>query len=55
MIKEFEARLKLFNVISPGDLFWAEEVATRGAKDVYESILEGARYLRHKDSNWLQN
>jgi DNA processing protein len=55
MIKEFEARLKLFNVISPGDLFWAEEVAIRGAKDVYEAILEGARYLRHKDSNWLQN
>jgi DNA processing protein len=55
MIKEFEARLKLFTVISPGDLFWAEEVATRGAKDVYEAILDGARYLRHKDSNWLQN
>lgn len=55
MITETEARLKLFTAISPGDSFWAQEIATRGAQDVYEAILDGARYQRHKDLNWLQN
>ena len=55
MIKETEARLKLFTAISPGDSFWAQEIANRGALDVYEAILDGARYQRHKDITWLQN
>jgi DNA processing protein len=55
MIKEIEARLKLFIAINPGDAFWAYEIASRGAVDVYEEILDGSRYLRHKDLGWLQN
>jgi DNA processing protein len=54
MITEIQARLKFFTLISPGDPFWAQEIASRGAKDVYESILLGSRYLRHQDLDWLQ-
>jgi DNA processing protein len=55
MTKEIEARLKLFRVINPGDPFWAYEIAARGAADVYDEILDGSRYQRHKDLSWLQN
>jgi DNA processing protein len=55
MTKEIEARLKLFRVINPGDPFWAYEIAARGATDVYDEILDGSRYQRHKDLSWLQN
>lgn len=54
MIDELEARLKLFAVIAPADPFWSFEVASRGAAEVYEEILGGSRYLKHKDLFWLQ-
>jgi DNA processing protein len=55
MIDENEARLKLFVSICPADPFWSYEVASRGAAEVYEEILGGSRYIKHKDLNWLQN
>ena len=54
MINENEARLKLFATIAPADPFWSFEVASRGAAEVYEDILGGSRYIKHKDLSWLQ-
>ena len=55
MINEVEARLRLFITICPGDTFWGYEIASRGAINVYQEILEGTRYLAHKDLGWIQN
>ncbi|MEI7561285.1 MAG: DNA-processing protein DprA [Actinomycetes bacterium] len=55
MIDESEARLKLFVSICPADPFWSYEVASRGAAAVYEEILGGSTYIKHKDLSWLQN
>ena len=55
MVQEIEARLKLFAALAPGDPFWAQEIASAGATDVYEAILNGTRYARHQDLDWLQN
>lgn len=49
MIDEKVARLLLFNAISPGNIFWANQIANLGACQVYHKIIKESIYSRISD------
>lgn len=49
MIDEVAARLLLFSAIKPGDIFWANQIASLGALQVYQKIIKDSNYRRISD------
>ena len=49
MIDEDIARLILFSAITPGDIFWANQIASLGASEVYKKIMKESCYQRISD------
>ncbi len=54
MISEARARLILFSIIQPADLFWSYEINQRGGLSVYHRIISGNYYLRQQEILKLQ-
>ena len=54
MISEARARLILFSVIQPADLFWSYEINQRGGLSVYHRIISGNYYLKQQEILKLQ-
>ena len=49
MIDERTARLVLFSAISPGNIFWANQISSLGASQVYHKITKERSYSRISD------
>ena len=49
MIDERTARLVLFSAISPGNIFWANQISSLGASQVYHKITKESSYSRIAD------
>ncbi len=49
MIDERTARLVLFSAISPGNIFWANQISSLGASQVYHKITKESSYSRISD------
>lgn len=49
MISEARARLILFSIIQPADLFWSYEINQRGGLSVYHRIISGNYYLKQQE------
>ena len=49
MIDEKTARLVLFSTITPGNIFWGNQVASLGASQVYQKIIKESSYSRISD------
>jgi DNA processing protein len=49
VIDEVAARLLLFSAIKPGDIFWANQIASLGALQVYQKIIKDSNYRRISD------
>jgi DNA processing protein len=49
VIDERTARLVLFSAISPGNIFWANQIASLGASQVYHKIIKESSYSRVSD------
>ncbi len=54
MINEAMARLILFSIIQPADLFWSYEINQRGGLSVYHRIISGNYYLKQQEILKLQ-
>ena len=54
MISEARARLILFSIIQPADLFWSYEINQRGGLSVYHRIISGNYYLKQQEILKLQ-
>lgn len=54
MINEARARLILFSIIQPADLFWSYEINQRGGLSVYHRIISGNYYLKQQEILKLQ-
>jgi DNA processing protein len=54
VISEARARLILFSIIQPADLFWSYEINQRGGLSVYHRIISGNYYLRQQEILKLQ-
>jgi len=49
VIDEKTARLVLFSAITPGNIFWGNQVASLGASQVYQKIIKESSYSRISD------
>jgi DNA processing protein len=49
VIDERTARLVLFSAISPGNIFWANQISSLGASQVYHKITKESSYSRISD------
>jgi DNA processing protein len=54
VISEARARLILFSIIQPADLFWSYEINQRGGLSVYHRIISGNYYLKQQEILKLQ-
>jgi DNA processing protein len=54
VINEARARLILFSIIQPADLFWSYEINQRGGLSVYHRIISGNYYLKQQEILKLQ-
>ena len=54
MISEARARLILFSIIQPADLFWSYEINQCGGLSVYHRIISGNYYLKQQEILKLQ-
>ena len=54
MINEARARIILFSIIQPADLFWSYEINQRGGLSVYHRIISGNYYLKQQEILKLQ-
>jgi DNA processing protein len=54
VINEAMARLILFSIIQPADLFWSYEINQRGGLSVYHRIISGNYYLKQQEILKLQ-
>lgn len=55
MINIKDAKLVLFTLFEPADLFWSNEILRCGAVEVYYQITQGQRYLKHPNFKFIQS